>query len=89
MIDALLPIALIVGGLALGWWLKGRTAKTRKRALQVGSLILAAPIPVWLFASMADNETLGLLAGFGMMALLAAAVPFCVGIFVGWKLRKR
>ena len=79
-------IVLFATGAALGWWLKRRTAATRKRVLQIALLLaLGVPVAVWVFAALAGNETLGLLAGFSLMGITALAVPLALGVLVGRK----
>ncbi len=88
MSSALLLIGLVGIGVALGWWLKGRTALARKRALQIGLLLLGIPIPVWLFAVAIQSDTLAALAGFSMMGLLPCALLVIAGVFLGRWLRR-
>lgn len=86
MTGPLMLIALFAVGAALGWWLKKRTAATRKRVLQIALLLaLGVPAAVWVFAALTDNETLGLLAGFSLMGITAVAVPLALGVLVGRK----
>jgi ABC-type amino acid transport system permease subunit len=86
MTDALMLIGLVAIGVALGWWLKRRTAQTRKRVLQVVLFILGAPIALWIFGSAIQSDTLAALAGFSLMGMTACAVPLAVGVFIGRKL---
>jgi cyclopropane fatty-acyl-phospholipid synthase-like methyltransferase len=83
MSGPLMLIALFAIGAALGWWLKGRTAQTRRLVFLGTLFLLGAPILVWAFAALIGSESLGLLAGFSLMGLIAVVLPVWLGSLVG------
>jgi hypothetical protein len=86
MIDALAIVAVLGLGAALGWWLEGRAASTRKVAFRLSLILLAAPVVVFVIANVLSSDTLAMLAGLSMMALLAVAVPVGIGVLIGGRL---
>src|SRR5262249_9873392 len=86
MIDVLTIVATLGGGVLLGWWLQGRTSATRKLILRMTWIVLAAPVVAFVIAIVLSSDTLAMLAGVSMMALLAVTVPVGIGVLAGSRL---
>jgi hypothetical protein len=86
MTDALAIAAVLGLGIAFGWWLEGRASSTRKLVFRSTWLVLGAPVVLFLVANAARSDTLAMLAGLSLMALLAVAVPLGIGVLVGGRL---
>jgi len=86
MRDALAIVAILGLGVAFGWWLEGRESSTRKLAFRLTWVVLGAPVVLFLIANVIRSDTLAMLAGLSLMALLAVAVPVGIGVLVGGRL---
>lgn len=82
MTDALKLLALFGIGMALGWWLKGRTS-TRKRVFIATAVVFGAPVVLFIVANVVRSDSLAMIAGLSLMILVAAAVPLGLGFLAG------
>ncbi|HEY7639604.1 MAG TPA: hypothetical protein VH814_07760 [Steroidobacteraceae bacterium] len=83
MKDALTLLALFGGGVALGWWLRGRAPSIRKFVFRAVWVLFGAPVVLFVIANLVDSDSLAMIAGLSLMILVAAAVPFGLGALGG------
>lgn len=81
-------MVLLAGGVGLGYGLT-RNQGARKVGLIVAGILFATPIVLFLLANALNSETLGWIAGIGMMVLLAGTLLLSLGALVGWWLARR
>lgn len=84
MNDALALPALFVTGIILGWWFKRQMSPlVLKRVLMTALLMVAVPVALLMCASVLQSDTLGWIAGFSLMAILAVGFPLGLGFLLG------
>jgi hypothetical protein len=83
MTGALTLVALFVIAVAFGRWVQGRAAATRKLVFRSTWIVLGAPVALFVLANVISSDSLAMIAGLSLMALLSVAVPLGLGVLVG------